>query len=382
MWDQQGGTNKMAKKEKTEFIARIAEQQPAKNNENDSDTAGDENESLAHMMEQIIEVEEGKNRRQNQEEKEDEVANEEHEEEDERPHYDEDEEFKYCDVKACKSPKHQRTSLSRRRSSKRSKKQRSSKKKKCKQSVDWNQYPVFKPHDVNDRRLMSNKYTIWIDNLRPNTTYLLRLRGLNKYGYGDWTKIYSFITKLTSFEFESCIIKEAAMKNALFEIMCKKLTFSHDAASHRFALKRLFCSEINGFSSSKFHECVDERKRILMIGESENGQIFGGYTDSSWTASKTDKWKNDPNAFLFLLRNGKKQSVSQIFDCIDPYNATRSNMNSGPCFGQGFDLLICDNCNKVDNSYSVPKSYNIPSSVVLGGKKNFKIKNYEIYTVV
>merc|ERR1712228_1139045 len=371
-------------KEKTEFIARIAEQSPPKEaivSESDDLDENVSKDQISNIMEQIIEVEEGKDNKMNDldEEKHDEVViKEDNVSDDEHPN-DENQEFKYSDIKSSKSQK-QRTSVSRRRHKKQKKKKKSS----TKPSVDWNQYPVFKPRDINDRRIMSNKYTIWIDNLQPNTTYLLRLRGLNKYGYGDWTKIYSFITKLTSFEFKSCIIKEAAMKNAVFEILCKKLiNSSNDASIRQFALKRIFNSEIDGFSSKKFHELVDEKKRILLIAESENGQVFGGYTDSSWTAaSKTDKWRNDANAFLFLLRNGKKQSVAQIFDCIDPYNATRSNINSGPCFGQGFDLLICDNCNKVDNSYSVPKSYDIPSNVFIGGKKNFKIKNYECYMVV
>ena len=45
-----------------------------------------------------------------------------------------------------------------------------------------------------------------IDNLKPNTTYLLKLRGFNKYGYGDWTKVYQFVTKLTSFAFNDEVI--------------------------------------------------------------------------------------------------------------------------------------------------------------------------------
>jgi len=377
VWDQQSGNNKMGKREKTEFIARIAEQHPLKNEQNESESDRDENEKIAEIMEEIIEVEEGKNK--DDEEKEDDLPLDVDAVDDAMKDQDEeDEEFKYDDIQSKAVKVKQSKSSNRRRHSKKRKKARSSKK----NNVDWSQYPVFKPHDVNDRKLMSNKYTIWIDSLRPNTTYLLRLRGLNKYGHGDWTKIYSFVTKLTSFEFKSCIVKDAEMKNAVFEILRQKLTISpNEENSHRFALKRLFCTEIHGFSAAKFHELVDEKKRILLIGESENGQIFGGYTELSWSGSKTDKWKNDANAFLFLLRNGKKQRISQIFDCVDPYNATRSNMNSGPCFGKGFDLLICDKCNKVANSYSVPKSFDIPSNVSIGGKKNFKIRNYEIFMV-
>merc|ERR1712174_92481 len=89
---------------------------------------------------------------------------------------------------------------------------------------------------------------------------------------------------------------------------------------------------------------------------------------------KQDKWKNDKNAFLFLLRNERKQDVNMVFDCIDQYNATRSNINSGPCFGAGFDLYFCDNCNKSANSYSTPKSYNIPQNVAMVERRILKLK--------
>ena len=232
---------------------------------------------------------------------------------------------------------------------------------------------------------MSSKYTIWIDGLRPNTTYLLKMRGYNKYGFGDWTTVYSLVTKLTSFEFKSCVVKEAAMKNAVFEILCKKLAQSRAAnnESSQFVLRRIFSSEQQQtFSSKRFHEKCDGKSRTLILCESEYGNVFGGYTDLMWSAPKVDKWRNDKNAFLFLLRNEKKQDVNRVFDCVDPYNATRSNINSGPSFGAGFDLFLCDNCTKSRNSYSTPKSYDFGNpAVAIGGKKNFKIKSFDVYCV-
>ena len=425
----------MAKKEKTEFIAKIAEQNPRNsisesedyqempqsnnnidnnNNNNNNDDGGDEltmeiveqhnnndnnnnnvgGENDDNSPDQANEDEndniitkDDNDHDDNQETKTGQVDDiEEEQDVDIENEDDMNEEYKYeknnnnNDNKISSSPSMRARSSRQRESRHKDKKRRRhhhhhKSSKHNKKYVDWEQYPVFRPHDTNDRKVMSNKYTIWIDNLHPNTTYLLKLRGCNKYGHGDWTKIYSFVTKLTSFEFKSSVIKDGSLKNAMYDILCKKLNFE-------FKLQRIFAAANNNFSASKFHEKCDNQGATLIIAESEYGSIFGGYTSVSWNNPKEDKFRSDKNAFLFLLRNDQKKNVSMIFECNnDGINATIHNITMGPAFGQGIDLMIGDQCHKTPNSYSTIKSYNIPKHIYLGGRKNFKIKNYDVYTV-
>eukprot|EP01083_Nonionella_stella_P049772 132588_1 len=386
VWDQQHSSNVFGKHEKTEFVAKIAEQVAPHGSRSLEDI-----DSFDQMASNIPEeedhhsniIEEGNDEQNDKKENDD--------EEDEEDHAPDGEEHKY-NANNQRHSRHKsspKSSHSHRIRDGRKNKKKERSRKHHRTRIDWDQYPVFKPHDAN--KVMSSKYTIWIENLKPNTTYLLKLRGVNKYGNGDWTKVYSIVTKLTSFEFKSSVIKEAPMKNAVFEILCKKLQFGNGSVSHRsgsndshhpFALKRIFSTEQQGFSAKKFHEVCDNKAKTLIIAESEYGNIFGGYTQVNWVPSKSGKFQTDANAFLFLLRNAKKHDTVQVFDCMDHENATRSDINSGPCFGAGIDLLFCDACNKIANSYSTPKSYNIPQNVVIGGKKNFRIKNYDVYIVV
>jgi len=370
-----------AKKKKLQFIARIAEIKPMIQNVNANADEPSQDVVSDDVSSQVNVLSEGKDV---DEEKHDELvalpdavhANKDanpnmdvqQEDEDEEEVANANEEYKYNDNKVSKAQKHKRK---RNGNNKRSKEQK----------MEWTKYPLYKGTKDGGSILSNNKFNILIDKLQPNTKYCFQLRARNAFGWGEWTKRQTFSTEKTNFMFASCIIdaknKNAfSMKNALHDILCKQLMI------RQFSLKRLFCSLTDGFLAKTFHAKCDNVKRTVLIGESECGQIFGGYTGCSWTASKEDQWKNDGNAFLFLLRNGKKQCVKQVFECIDPYNATRSNLNSGPCFGQGFDLLIADKCNTNSNSYSMPKSYNLSSDSTIGGKKNFKIKNYEIYAIV
>ena len=44
----------------------------------------------------------------------------------------------------------------------------------------------------------------------------------------------------------------------------------------------------DGFSADSFHSRVDNKGPTLIICKAENGRIFGGYTDISWTSPEDD----------------------------------------------------------------------------------------------
>jgi hypothetical protein len=54
----------------------------------------------------------------------------------------------------------------------------------------------------------------------------------------------------------------------------------------------------------------------------------------------------------------------------------------GPIFGAGADLLIANNCNVNTDSYSnLPHSYDGPVQTTLFEDYNFKVQEYEVFTL-
>ena len=56
----------------------------------------------------------------------------------------------------------------------------------------------------------------------------------------------------------------------------------------------------DGFEVSTFHTKCDNTENSLTIIKSTNDNIFGGYTEQSWSGNIS---KNDSNAFIFSLAN-------------------------------------------------------------------------------
>ena len=88
--------------------------------------------------------------------------------------------------------------------------------------------------------------------------------------------------------------------------------------------KLLYRASSDGFYSSDFHRKEDSFNCNLAIFETENGNFFGGYSsknwrleqhhsNNSWNSSRhysnqnnIDQNKNDPEAFIFSIKNDAK----------------------------------------------------------------------------
>jgi hypothetical protein len=55
-----------------------------------------------------------------------------------------------------------------------------------------------------------------------------------------------------------------------------------------------------------FHSKCDDKPNTLIIIKSINGNIFGGYTEQSWSGKG---YRFDPNSFIFSLNNLKKKTI-------------------------------------------------------------------------
>ena len=119
--------------------------------------------------------------------------------------------------------------------------------------------------------------------------------------------------------------------------------------------KLMYRATLDGFSAKNFHEKCDGVKKTLTVIKSQQGFIFGGYTDEAWSSKYASV--NDTNAFLFSLLNPSNSPI--VIKCNHLENAIYCNPNNLSIFGGIYDfkeyqndLFIADNSNLNANSYS------------------------------
>eukprot|EP01084_Bolivina_argentea_P103944 186165_1 len=157
--------------------------------------------------------------------------------------------------------------------------------------------------------------------------------------------------------------------------------------------KLLFQASKHKYLSSKFHELCDGKGSNICIVKSNFGNIFGGYISIKWESN--NDWKDDKNAFLFLIRSNNKLQQKQcpiIYDCIDTEYAVDND--AGPSFGRGHDLFIGDKCNEYPtdkdaftDNYVYVGSYKYPDNheSICGGNLIddeiyfFQVLEYEVF---
>ena len=71
----------------------------------------------------------------------------------------------------------------------------------------------------------------------------------------------------------------------------------------KFNTKLLFRKSINGNSFNEFHRLCDNQGKTLVLIQTDNNLIIGGYTTKDWNISRI--WYKDDKSFLFSLTNGK-----------------------------------------------------------------------------
>ncbi|KAJ5075204.1 pep-cterm sorting domain-containing protein [Anaeramoeba ignava] len=87
-------------------------------------------------------------------------------------------------------------------------------------------------------------------------------------------------------------------------------------------MKLGFSTKRDGFSPQNWHKAVDDKGKTLVIIKTKDNFIFGGFTQVGWTNDKS-KWSfdsgtgwgriKDSNAFIFSLRNDKRDRKSEKF---------------------------------------------------------------------
>lgn len=149
--------------------------------------------------------------------------------------------------------------------------------------------------------------------------------------------------------------------------------------------KRIYSSSVNSLRPEEFHTAVDNKGACVVIVESDDGSLFGGYTSVGFNNGRNGRCYKDPHHFLFTLRNpwnipptcfhNKYPETSILY--VDVY---------GPCFGSHSDFCIRGHGGHFEESHVIgfPWSYEDPTgkgNSIFCGKENFSVKRMEVFIV-
>jgi ElaB/YqjD/DUF883 family membrane-anchored ribosome-binding protein len=145
----------------------------------------------------------------------------------------------------------------------------------------------------------------------------------------------------------------------------------------------------DGFRAEDFHRCSDNKGPTMTIIQAQIGDyLFGGYAEISWGCD--NKYKFDPAAFLFTLKNPHGIQPTKFFRNPNEENSVAHSNVHGPYFGgvvkdkeHFIDIQISSNANENENSEcSFPSTYIDTTGrgeMLFTGTKEFMVKEIEVY---
>jgi hypothetical protein len=168
------------------------------------------------------------------------------------------------------------------------------------------------------------------------------------------------------------VVKGEIIKNIEeLEFLSKKICKNHK----KVILNLIYKATVDSDRASAFHKKCDGVNSSLVLIKSGNNKRFGGYTSCNWKGDSIEKF--DDNAFVFSLDKLK------CYDIIPGENAIGCYSMYGPVF-LGCQIRIYDQAFKNGGStfqkginYKTEEDYELT-----GGKKEFKVKDIEVYEVI
>ncbi|KAK8808469.1 hypothetical protein WA158_008370 [Blastocystis sp. Blastoise] len=155
---------------------------------------------------------------------------------------------------------------------------------------------------------------------------------------------------------------------------------------HPIQYELLYRGSRDGFEGKDFHRMVDDHKNTLTVIKSQNGNIFGGFTDVAWDSSKgTGQFMEANELWLFTLKNPydipptkiSSNSQSRSIYYVGGYSAS---------FGKKGDLTIRNNCDisRMSNNLNFPYSF-IDSTgkgnELFDGQPIWKCEEVEVFSI-
>lgn len=139
----------------------------------------------------------------------------------------------------------------------------------------------------------------------------------------------------------------------------------------------------HGLTATEFHTRCDNKGATLTVIESTDGWLFGCYNPTSWTFGlhNGDFAKEDyVTAFLFILKSpgmNNNTPTQYLARNQKPIFMAMSHSKYGPTFGSSYNDFCLAVFSQNGTSYTrSPLIYSFQ-----GGKKEFEIKEIEVYAV-
>jgi hypothetical protein len=141
----------------------------------------------------------------------------------------------------------------------------------------------------------------------------------------------------------------------------------------------------NGFQSTDFHQFCDGKQNLLIVIQSTNNCIFGGYTANLCFTSQ-NQYISGKNTWLFSLTTPSGERHRRYFLRHGAtHNALYDYRDKGPCFGYGNDIHISCDCKNVDSYTNFPHSYEDPlgqREKTFTGHIKFRVNEIEVFQCI
>lgn len=146
----------------------------------------------------------------------------------------------------------------------------------------------------------------------------------------------------------------------------------------------IYWANRDGFGAKDFHYHCDNKPNLLVMIKSEDGCIFGGFTEVGWSSS--NRTTNDPKAFLFSLINNQNKPIKMML-LKSSANSVYYDQFAGPIFGYlshfEFELYIADNSNTNSTSRIIPRSIFLNKNILTGSDSEyFKVSDIEVFQII
>lgn len=154
----------------------------------------------------------------------------------------------------------------------------------------------------------------------------------------------------------------------------------------------LYCGKRDGFKARDFHSHCDSKFPTLTIIKSRNGNIFGGYTEASWSSDWASK--EDSNTFIFSLKNKLSTPMKCFYSKPTEYvlklPVKKVNIKCSPVHGPIFgdnDIVIAFDANSNENVSKLGTNVwfhhndldkNNQKSF-LAGSENFRVSDIQVF---
>ncbi|KAJ5070303.1 pep-cterm sorting domain-containing protein [Anaeramoeba ignava] len=213
------------------------------------------------------------------------------------------------------------------------------------------------------------------ENLLPNEISQKLIEFQRLQTGNDVNKIDQFIEQEKSLIFKtrfsltsSEIMKDIKNINALRRWIHDNQFFSK--------MKKGFSAKRDGFDSKKWHSICDDKGKTLVIIQTKDNFIFGGFTQVGFFPKDKSKWGQfwsnpdrgyqiDSTAFIFSIRNDKGDRKPEKFQIRKDQEqfAIFSYSNYGPYFGFGYETDIGLSSNLRNGFSNFGQSYNLPNGI-------------------